>query len=165
MEPQQIWQAVLGEIEILIPKTQFSTWFKETKLKSINGETATILAANSYCRDWLKSKYSNEIISAFTKIEPNIKEVIFETKNVNLFDQLPVEITPALDEKPSGSRPKANNLNNEYTFDTLVVGNNNSLAYAVAKEVADKPGKSHNPLFQEHMLLHDSHHKKPYLLY
>lgn len=38
-------------------------------------------------------------------------------------------------------------LNPHYTFDNLVVGESNRLAFAAARSVADAPGSSYNPLF------------------
>jgi chromosomal replication initiator protein len=136
-------------MEVLLPKTQFSTWFKDTKLGSIKDHVAKIIAPNSYCRDWLKDKYSKEILSAISKIEPSVKEISFAVRQTAFLEQIPMQIQPKIVEKPKPSSPSTpnSNLNQEYTFETLVVGNNNSLAYAVAKEVAENPGKLHNPLF------------------
>lgn len=45
-------------------------------------------------------------------------------------------------------RHKQTNLSTEYTFDTLVEGNGNRLAVAIAKSITDKPGDSmYNPFF------------------
>lgn len=38
-------------------------------------------------------------------------------------------------------------FNPNNTFDTFVVGNNNNLAYAASKAVAEAPGKAYNPLY------------------
>ena len=39
------------------------------------------------------------------------------------------------------------NLNNKYTFDTFVIGENNRLAYSTCVEVSEEPGGKYNPLF------------------
>ncbi|MDN6437895.1 MAG: chromosomal replication initiator protein DnaA [Corynebacterium nuruki] len=38
-------------------------------------------------------------------------------------------------------------LNPKYTFDTFVIGSSNHFAYAACRAVAEKPGRSYNPLF------------------
>jgi chromosomal replication initiator protein len=148
----KIWQSVLGEMEIILPKVQFGTWFKGTSLDIKEGE-AVVYCPHSYSRDWLKNKYNEQILQAIKKNEPSIKKITYQTKKQDGLERLELGVTtppqkpPEKTAKEEATSDKNPNLNANYTFETLVVGNNNSLAYAVAKEAASQPGKKHNPLF------------------
>lgn len=65
--------------------------------------------------------------------------------------------TPQPAPRPAPTRPSADSasrqddedipLNPKYTFDTFVIGSSNHFAYAACRAVAEKPGRSYNPLF------------------
>ena len=59
-----------------------------------------------------------------------------------LDNTLPVDIAEQ-DEMPRGS----STLNPRYTFTAFIVGSSNRLAHAAARQVAENPGRSYNPLF------------------
>ena len=148
VQSSKIWQAVLGEMEVLLPKTQFLTWFKGTSLE-LDNDTARIVCSNLYARDWLKTKHNDQILGAIRKIEPEVKKITYEIKSTGQAERIPLEIkanpTAKCDSDPMIPSPL--NLNENYTFDKMVVSTNNALAFAVAREVSEKPGKKHNPLF------------------
>lgn len=143
----RLWQKSLLDIKESIGETKFSTWFKNTELVSTDKGIATIAVSNTYTKNWLESKHRRDIVEALQKQKSDIQNVQFKIrKNINL-ERLPIEIEP----KSTGAKRAQNtpnsNLRKEYTFDAFIVGNNNSLAYAVAQEVAANPGVRHNPLF------------------
>lgn len=147
MQIDQIWQKSLQDIKKSIGETKFSTWFKSTELISTEKGVATIAVSNGYTKSWLESRHRHDIVVALKKQKPDIEQVQFKIKkNINL-ERLPIEIEPKQNQTKNSSGAPTSNLRKEYTFDAFIVGNNNSLAYAVAQEVAANPGIRHNPLF------------------
>ncbi len=147
MQIDRIWQRSLQDIKESIGETKFSTWFKSTELISTEKGVATVAVSNGYTKSWLESKHRRDIIAALKKQKPDIEHVQFKIKkNINL-ERLPIEIEPKQNHTKNNPTLPTSNLRKEYTFDTFIVGNNNSLAYAVAQEVAANPGVRHNPLF------------------
>lgn len=147
MDSEKIWQTVLGELEITVPKMQFETWFKNSSLE-IKGDTACVLVSNLFAKNWLMSKYQDDILKAIQKSASDIQEVVFKVKKEKPIQNLAFEIFPTEQVKAKVKDPlPITNINRGYTFDAFIVGNNNSLAYAVAQEVATNPGARHNPFF------------------
>lgn len=143
----QLWQKSLQDIKESIGETKFSTWFKNTELISTDKGMATVGVSNTYTKNWLESKHRHDIVKALQKQKSDIQNVQFKIrKNINL-ERLPIEIEPRRSSARPSQETSNSNLRKEYTFDTFIVGNNNSLAYAVAQEVAANPGVRHNPLF------------------
>lgn len=141
-DPQKIWQAVLGELEVTLSKANYTTWFKNTSLKSIDGEVAVVAVPNAFTREWLRRKYLQEILAATIKHVPSCKRIEFAIGKVAAPSPTPTETqTPVSDETPStGPLPKS-------SFENFVVGNSNRLAYAAATAVTKDPGNTYNPLF------------------
>lgn len=151
MDKQKIWKSVLAEIELALPPMMFATWFKGTELFEIDGSTAKIKVQNIFSRDWIKAKYKSQILDSIKKAIPEVNEVTIFVGNQTLPEQIfEVSDRPSQKTKPTGKLEAiepTSNLKEDYTFDSFVVGNNNSLAFAVAKELAKSPGVKHNPFF------------------
>jgi len=159
MTNQEIWQAVLGEMEVSISKANFTTWFKNTFISTIEDEKVIISVPNTFTKAWLEKKYHQDIIKALEKVVQNpIKEIIYKVELIrkpvlNKVDgissggALPLEKN---EESPNVSNKSLLNkfgLNTQYIFDTFIVGKNNQLAHAACKAVASSPGSTYNPLF------------------
>lgn len=160
MTNQEIWQAVLGEMELNLSRANFTTWFKNTFISALEEEKIIISVPNTFTKAWLEKKYHKDILQALEKvIQTKIKEILYKVELArrpvvlgNSVDSL----TPAASHGfalPKEEHPpkefKANRfgLNPNYIFETFIVGKNNQLAHAAAKAVAAKPGISYNPLF------------------
>ena len=160
MDLDQIWKITLAQIEVKIDSpAQFKTWFKDTTLLDIKGNTAEIGVKNIYTSEWLQKKHNKLIKDTLSYVygsditphyaidknlinkpteKPTTEEII---KEVPLFapqqeqnDQI-IEIV------------KRAALNDIHTFSNYIVGSSNKLAHAAATGVASKPGELYNPLF------------------
>src|SRR3989338_4841164 len=84
MTNEQLWQAVLGELELSISKANFTTWFRDTFISGYIGNSDVIVGVpNVFTKSWLEKKYTKLIAKAFAHITLNkVRKVDFriETK-------------------------------------------------------------------------------------
>jgi len=152
MTNEQLWQATLGELELLISKANFTTWFKNTFIVSFNDRLIIIGTPNTFTKAWLEKKYHQQIIQALKNItkQPDVKvEYIVETiKPLSQRTQIDAAgpRIPAVKETETIELNRFG-LNKKYRFDNFIVGSGNELACAAAKAIAEKPGTVYNPLF------------------
>ncbi len=163
MTNQEIWQAVLGEMEVNISKANFTTWFKNTFISTIEEDKIIISVPNTFTKAWLEKKYHKDIINALEKvIQKQIKEIIYkveliknrahkmENAGVNENNQkIEINNINNNEETPQKNKFQTNRfgLNTQYIFETFIVGKNNQLAHAACKAVSANPGNTYNPLF------------------
>jgi len=152
MDKDQIWQAVLGEIELNLSRANFTTWFKNTFISSMENDCVVVCVPNTFTKTWLEKKYHKEIATAIENIiNSKIKEIIYkvETKKESINATEMIEKARIIENKPVVEINIHNRfgLNSRYTFENFVVGKGNELAHAACQAVAANPGKAYNPLF------------------
>ncbi len=151
MNPNQIWQAALGELQLQMTRATFETWVKQTSVLGFEDGVFIIGVQSNFAKEWLENRLLGLIKRTLTNIMGRSVEVRFAVhpKSYELSEQeagpLLVETlwTPATYARSSAEAQ----LNEKYTFDTFVVGPNNRLAHAAARSVAERPAGAYNPLF------------------
>ncbi len=168
MNNEQVWQAVLGEIEISLSRANFVTWFKDTFISSFENNRVVVCVPNAFVKKWLEEKYHKNIISALQNVvRQDVVEVIYkiELKKNNTSFQIdltsgavesnqlaapikhPVAPTTNNNQNQTTSSLNRFGLNPKYVFENFVVGRGNELAHAACLAVVNNLGKSYNPLF------------------
>lgn len=71
MTPQELWQAALGELEILLSKANFTTWFRNTSIANYNDDKVVINVPNIFTKEYLAKKYHQSILKALRNITQN----------------------------------------------------------------------------------------------
>ena len=147
MEAKQAWQAVVGQLQMEMPKATYDTWVSNAEFIACEDGSFIIGAENAYSRDWLESRLSSTISRLLTGFMDRSVELNFtvwqgESGNVELDHELLTE------EDPDGTRESPHTvLNPRYSFENFVVGASNRLAHAASLAVAEKPAQAYNPLF------------------
>jgi len=129
-----------------------------------------LVAPNRFVEEWVKNKFLRRIEELFHQLSGS--DIVlgitanstptpqFESQNPVINDNNRVEVSaPVLDDiKPTVNKAPPivrsaaetslkTNLNSDFTFDSFVEGKSNQLAFAAARQVAENPGGSYNPLF------------------
>lgn len=152
-----IWKTALGELEVVLSKATFTTWFKSTVLEKCENGIYTVGVPNFFYRNWLEDNCLPVISKALkhaTNIQP--KGVKIKVVSAEYFPQPAPSKTKVIHRVVDNSMTPKNTTdqakNNifdqpQYTFDSFIVGSNNRLAQAAALAVAENPGKAYNPLY------------------
>lgn len=140
------------------------TWFKAVVLHKWDAlhKTVYLIAPNPFVKDWIKNNYIPLFqihLGRLLNVEsPKIifidGDVISATLGQSTDQsQSSIMVVPATVDMPkqvvvkSGSSRNQSHINTGYVFNNFIVGPSNSLAYAAAHAVTEKPGRLYNPLF------------------
>src|SRR3989344_2891128 len=75
MTNEELWKAVLGQIELSISKANFITWFKNTSILNNQDGVVTIGVPNGFAKEWLENKYNHYILKALRSLDSSIHEI------------------------------------------------------------------------------------------
>ncbi len=156
MNTDELWQAALGELELKLSKANFTTWFKNTFIVSLDGGEIAVGVPNTFTKAWLEKKYHKDILVSLQNLANTpVKAVIYRVET----RQSAPQVIPSEEEtfepvsfvdNNEGTSTKNNedvSLNPKYIFSSFVVGKQNELAHAAAQAVSAQPGDVYNPLF------------------
>jgi len=154
-----LWSEILKRLEQELNEQQFHSWI--LPLRAYEKDNVIHLqATSSFMLDWVKKHHFEQIQATLHQVAPtNTPEIILEIgsyEQETITDSEPT-VPQALKSKSNSSPKEAptekkinqieHNLNTNFTFGTFVEGKANQLAAAAARQVAENPGGSYNPLF------------------
>lgn len=158
-----LWQTVLGEIELTVSRGSYVTWFKNTRLMRHKDNVIVIGVPNVFIKQQLERKYSQLIMDSLTKNGVTPERVEFKIhSSITLpkkSEEEPLILSAATTERHAANLQPTRQttstlthtyrqgLNEKYTFDNFIVGSGNELAYAACQAIAANPGTKYNPLF------------------
>ena len=144
-----VWTKVLALLENEMTSTTIKTWFDDVRAIALEEDRFVICSPDPLNRDVIRQRYLPAVQKALRELfSAEFEVLVLGEEELSSFS----------------GETKANDFlpgTEEYTFDRFVVGSSNKFAHAAARQVADAPGKSYNPLF----LYGESGLGKTHLLY
>ena len=151
---EKIWASAQAQLRSMLNADIYNLWFAPLRARAVEGEDAvTLEVANEFCEVWLKDNYIGLIQDVLTQAADRPFKVTFRVVSGGVSGISGAgshkKIRTSLNEESSRRSGGENefSFNPKNTFDTFVVGNNNTFAHAAALAVSQTPGKSYNPLF------------------
>jgi len=176
--PQRLWQATLGELELQMTRATFDTWLRNTHCLGLENESTLIVGVkNGYAMEWLEHRLYAMIQRTMYRIagqEINARFVVWDNKQQE--QEPPAPLRPLSNGEPAPPTLTDPGLNADYTFKTFVIGPGNRLAQAASQAVSESPARAYNPLFIHggvglgkthllHAIGHTSYEQKLHVLY
>ena len=149
----ELWSRILESAHASLPEQSFKTWLAGTHAVGLTDRELAIEAPSDFHVEWIEDKYLPVLNELATRLlgRPLHLTVRCGSPGPPSFPAVEVSppstgLTQAPPFEPRAVPPKPS-LNERYTFDRFVVGNNNQLAAAACNAVAERPARMYNPLF------------------
>lgn len=157
MDQIELWDKVLGEVELQISRPNFITWFKSSSIISKEDGTVTVGLPNHFAREWVENKYHKIILGTLRTIDSGIRKVEYILTKDSLKAAAGKRDGGHSSSHHSAPSPQLSfselsidpntNLNPHHTLTSFIVGSSNEMAYAAATSIVREIGTKYNPLF------------------
>ena len=132
---QEIWNEILRLLSQQLTPTAITTWFSDCEPVDMEDYRLILHTSSDFKRSIIVKRFGDTIKAALSDLFSCDFDLL-----VLAGDELNDYVSQA---KEENALPEMVG----YTFDRFIVGNSNKFAHAAAIAVAEKPGKTYNPLF------------------
>lgn len=154
VQPEALWQAVLGELQLSLPRHVYDHWLTGTSGLAFEDGCLIVGTPSAFAQEWLNARLKGTIQRRLQRICGRSVEPLFVVRpETGPASAAPEAASPLLRlavdherSEPQGNHPDSG-LIPHLTFDTFVVGESNHFAYAASQAVAQDPHRRYNPLF------------------
>jgi len=124
---EELWEIVLGELEISLSKASFTTWFSNTSIYDILSDQVIINVPNIFAKEWLEKKYKKDILTSIQKYNPKIISFSCQVNQPVQNNSFSNQQTISPEQQPYPIRKTVDSLNNTKSTPNINSNRINSL--------------------------------------
>lgn len=149
---EELWARVLEMMRGQLQEQTYRTWLSGTVAQSLTESEILIEVPSDFHVEWIEGRFGGLLSEALQQLLGRPLEVTFRSTEeasplaIPAIEVVSPTVAAARSAGAAASVPRPS-LNERYVFDRFVVGNNNELAAAACRAVAESPGRVYNPLF------------------
>ncbi len=149
------WELIQEDFKTKFGKDVFESWLKKMSLIETNSDNLLISVPTRFIRDWITSRYLDNVIQIIKSHNKNISRIEFKinslasntSNNANkLSEDSNNNINDANITFIKDSLIHYNRIDPNKNFENFVVGSSNNLAYEASKKVTESIA-NYNPLY------------------
>jgi len=154
----ELWTRILDAARPGLSEQSFQTWLASTAAVALSDSELLVEAPSPFHKEMIEDRFLGTLSDHAERIVGRPLSIDLRADapertavpGIELSSSVPTPTPSTAAEAPviEPERTRADaSMNDRYTFDRYVVGNNNQLAYAACQAVARKPARMYNPLF------------------
>ena len=75
VDTKKLWDDVLVSIELAITPANFKTWFRDTRIVSLEDGIITLGVPSVFVRDWLRDKFQTMVLRVLRENAPFVRNI------------------------------------------------------------------------------------------
>jgi chromosomal replication initiator protein len=147
----ELWSRVLASAQADVPEQSYRTWLAPTRAVALSDSELVVETPQQFHAEWIEDKFADLLMAITERVLGRRLRLTFRESGepAPVLPSVSLSLLDERDDRPDASLalPPRPSLNERYTFDRFVVGNDNQLANAACQAVANKPATLYNPLF------------------
>jgi chromosomal replication initiator protein len=147
----EAWARILERARQMLPEQTFRTWLEQTEPLALTDDLLAVNAGSDFAAEWIDNRYGKVLADVAERaigrpltisFRHNPRDVVTRPRTTDGVPRQEPPKRPAVPVVTVGAP-----LNERYSFDRFVVGQNNQLSAAACRAVAEAPARAYNPLF------------------
>ena len=146
-DAQETWKQFLEYVKKRCSLTAFENWLAPIRVVDSSAEEVVLEVPNIFVQSYLLDNYKRDLCSFLpvnTSGDPAVRFVVAQMPQRRVVEK----IAPVINSKPVEEVAEYElKLNPAYRFDNFIEGVSNQFVKSAAMGIANRPGRSYNPLF------------------